>query len=90
VFNIGIILVEICNLNALKDVHLAEIEESSPLVSVIQMECLNSCGLCTVAPFALVNGKRVFGKTLDKCITKINQQIQKELDVLFQRKNFSN
>lgn len=76
----GIIVVEICDGNTIKTIDIEEILETEfPEVAVIMNECLNFCGLCAVRPYALVNNKRVFGKTPEECIDKIRIVIKEEL-----------
>lgn len=76
----GIIVVEICDGNTIKTIDIEEILETEfPEVAVIMNECLNFCGLCAVRPYALVNNKRVFGKTPEECLDKIRIVIKEEL-----------
>lgn len=80
VIKLGIVVVEICDGNTITTVDVEEILESEfPEVAVIMNECLNFCGLCAVRPFALVNNRRIFGKTPDECLDKIREVIKEEL-----------
>ncbi|MGF7128015.1 uncharacterized protein YuzB (UPF0349 family) [Natronobacillus azotifigens] len=78
--SIGIILVEICESNLLKTIDIENLLESEyPEVSVLITDCLSFCGLCRLRPFALVNGKRIKGNTIEDCLTNIRQYIEAEL-----------
>jgi len=74
------IVVEVCDANTLTTLNVEEIIESEfPEVAVIINQCLSFCGLCRSVPFAIVNNERIFGKTPEECLDKINVQIKKEL-----------
>ncbi|RXT01932.1 DUF1450 domain-containing protein [Ammoniphilus sp. CFH 90114] len=75
----GIVIVEVCNANFITAFDLEELEQEFPEASVIRMECLNLCGLCSRSPYALVNGKRVFAKTIEECVKLIKERIKEEL-----------
>ena len=82
VIYMGIVVVEICDGNTITTVDVEEILETEfPEVAVIMNECLNFCGLCAVRPYALVNNKRVFGKTPEECLDKIRVAIKEELSL---------
>ena len=82
VIHMGIVVVEICDGNTITTVDVEEILETEfPEVAVIMNECLNFCGLCAVRPYALVNNKRVFGKTPEECLDKIRVAIKEELSL---------
>jgi uncharacterized protein YuzB (UPF0349 family) len=76
---IGIVVVEVCDRNALVLQSLEDLETKYPEVAVLQTNCMNMCNLCRARPYALVNGKRVFAKDPDECIQKIEEIIQEEL-----------
>ncbi|MBP1970948.1 uncharacterized protein YuzB (UPF0349 family) [Virgibacillus natechei] len=78
----GIVVVEVCDGNAITTVNIEEIIEAEfPEVAVLMNECLSFCGLCRVKPYALVNNKRVFGNTPEDCLAKIKEAIKEELAV---------
>ncbi|HLQ73465.1 MAG TPA: DUF1450 domain-containing protein [Bacillota bacterium] len=78
----GIVLVDVCSGNVMTTVDIEQIIETEfPEVAVIINDCLSYCGLCGVRPFVLVNGKIVFGQTVDECLDKIREEIKKELSV---------
>ena len=78
----GIVVVEICDGNLITQVNLEEILESKyPEVAVIENTCLSFCGMCAKRPYAIVNGKRIFAKTVEECIEKIIIHIEEELAI---------
>jgi uncharacterized protein YuzB (UPF0349 family) len=78
----GIVVVEVCDGNAITTIDMEEIlEKEFPEVAVLMNECLSFCGLCRVRPYALVNNKRVFGSTPEQCLNKIRETIKEELAV---------
>ncbi|TFB24955.1 DUF1450 domain-containing protein [Filobacillus milosensis] len=80
----GLVVVEICDGNLIARVNLEEIlEEEYPEVAVIENSCLSFCGLCAVRPYALVNGKRIFGQTPEEAVEKIKKAIEDELALFF-------
>ena len=53
---VGIVVVEVCDGNAMAAMNLEEILENEyPEVAVLTNDCLSFCGLCRVRPFAIVN-----------------------------------
>ncbi len=81
VFNMGFIIIEVCDYNILSSEELEEVF-NRPEVAVMSYECMNYCGMCAMRPYAMVNGKRVFGKTTEECIEKIKKEVEKELEEL--------
>jgi len=78
----GIVVVEICSSNLITQIDIEKIIEAEfPEVAVIENECLSFCGMCARSPYAIVNGKRVFAKTIDECLGKIRKQIELELAI---------
>lgn len=78
----GIVVVEVCDGNILATVDVEQIIESRyPEVAVLMSDCLTYCGLCRIRPYALVNGKRIVGKTTEECLENIYKAIEKELAV---------
>lgn len=82
--SLGIVIVEICDGSLINEIDLEEIlEQEYPEVSVIESSCLSFCGMCAKRPYAIVNGKRIFAKTVEECLTLIKKQIEAELEVFF-------
>jgi len=78
----GIVIVDVCSANKITTINIEEIIEGEfPEVAVIMNSCLSYCGLCANSPFAHVNGKLVHGKTPEKCLEKIREEIKKELAI---------
>ncbi|GAK08158.1 DUF1450 domain-containing protein [Geomicrobium sp. JCM 19038] len=73
----GIIIVELCQSNAITKLEIESIlEEKYPEVDVIESECLSTCGLCALRPFALVNGNRIFGDSLKSVWRNCNFELK--------------
>ncbi len=79
VITMGLILLEICDMNLLSEEALQALLEKYPEVAVMSYDCQNLCGLCKMRPYALVNGQRIFGKDLPECIENIRIKIEEEL-----------
>ncbi|WP_040205975.1 DUF1450 domain-containing protein [Neobacillus jeddahensis] len=78
----GIVVVEICDGSLINQLDVeAMLEASYPEVAVIESTCLSFCGMCAKRPYAIVNGKRIFAKTAEECMTLIKQQIEAELAI---------
>jgi uncharacterized protein YuzB (UPF0349 family) len=78
----GIIVVEICDGSLITQIDLESILETEfPEVAVIENSCLSFCGMCAKRPYAMVNGKRIFAKTVEECLELIRKQIETELAV---------
>lgn len=74
------IIVEVCDANLFTSIDIEEaIEDEFPEVAVIINQCLSFCGLCRAVPFAIVNNKRIFGKTPEECFDKVRAAIKEEL-----------
>ena len=80
---LGIIVVEICDRNAIALKKLEELETKYPEVAVLRTDCLNMCNLCRARPYALVNGETVYAKTPEECIDKIEKWIKLELEKFY-------
>jgi uncharacterized protein YuzB (UPF0349 family) len=78
----GIVVVEICDGSLITELNLERILENEyPEVAVIENSCLSFCGMCAKRPYAIVNGKRIFAKTNEECLSLIRNQIESELAV---------
>ncbi|MBB6452482.1 uncharacterized protein YuzB (UPF0349 family) [Salirhabdus euzebyi] len=78
----GIVVVEICDGSLINEIDVESIIEAEyPEVAVMESSCLSFCGMCANRPYALVNGKRIFGKTAAECLDKIKTQIEEELAI---------
>lgn len=75
---LGMILIEICDYNLLTPEHLEKIARH-PEVAVMSYDCLNICGMCSLRPFAIVNGQRIFAETVEDCLAKIERKVEEEL-----------
>lgn len=77
----GLILIELCDYNLLAPQHLEKIA-AHPEVAVMNYDCLNICGMCSMRPFAIVNGQRIFAPTVEECVEKIEQKVNEEIEKL--------
>ena len=77
----GIVVVEVCDSNLMSALDLEDLEELYPEIAVLRADCMNLCGLCKLRPYALVNNKRIFGKSTEECVEKIKAAIESELAV---------
>lgn len=78
----GIVVVEVCDGNTITEIDIeAILEEEFPEVAVLTSDCLSFCGLCRVKPYAIVNNRRIFGKTPEECLDKIREAIREELAI---------
>lgn len=76
------IIVEVCDANLFTTIDVEEVIEGEfPEVAVIINQCLSFCGLCRAVPFAIVNNKRIFGKTPEECLDKVRTAIKEELSM---------
>ncbi|MFD0712729.1 DUF1450 domain-containing protein [Paenibacillus sp. GCM10027626] len=75
----GLIIVEVCQRNAINSAELEQFEQDMPEVTVMRMECLNHCTLCTVQPHLQVNGKLITARTAKQCFERAGQAIEKEV-----------
>lgn len=83
--SLGLIVVEICDRNAMMMLPLEElIEEKYPEVAVMETNCLNMCNMCRARPYAMVNDKQVFAKTPEECVTLIEDAIKEELKLFYE------
>ncbi|SFG21814.1 DUF1450 domain-containing protein [Sporolactobacillus nakayamae] len=78
---LGLITIEVCDYGSLTVQHLEKIARH-PEVAVMNYDCLNVCGMCSLKPFAMVNGQRVFANTIDACLEKIEKKVDEELNAL--------
>lgn len=83
-FTIGIVVVEVCTNNILILHAVEDLEYKYPEIAVLQTDCLGFCGLCRLSPYAIVNGKRIIGKTPEECIEKIEVAVQAELKSFYE------
>ena len=76
------IIVEVCDANLFTTIDIEEVIEGEfPEVAVIINQSLSFCGLCRAVPFAIVNNKRIFGKTPEECLDKVREAIKEELSM---------
>lgn len=81
--SLGIVVVEICDRNSIALKPLEELETKYPEVAVMRTDCLNMCNLCRARPYAMVNGKRVYAKTPEECLQRIEATVMEELNEFY-------
>lgn len=82
--SLGIIVVEVCERNALALQELEQLEEQYIEVAVMRTDCLNMCNLCRVRPYAMVNQTRVFADTPELCIAKVEEVVKAEINSFYE------
>jgi uncharacterized protein YuzB (UPF0349 family) len=55
----GIVIVEVCDVNPASGLDLEQLEQEYPGVSVIRTPCLSNCTQCAAVPYAYINGEFV-------------------------------
>ncbi|GAE30311.1 YuzB family protein [Halalkalibacter hemicellulosilyticus] len=53
-----------------------EMLEKDPNLDIIEYGCLNHCGQCALAPFALVNGEYITGETNEELVDHIYEYLE--------------
>lgn len=75
----GLVVIEVCERNILASKQLEELEDEYPEIAVQRTQCLSMCHLCRAVPYAMVNRKRVYAKTVDLCLHFIQEAAIKEI-----------
>lgn len=70
----GLVVIEVCANNRLAGERMLRMEQVLPGVTVLETDCMNTCGLCQVRAFAYVNGKLVHDPDPDRCVQKIEDE----------------
>ncbi|WP_062310377.1 DUF1450 domain-containing protein [Alicyclobacillus sendaiensis] len=70
----GLVLIEVCANNRLAAHGLDGLAERVPGATVLETDCVNTCGLCQVHAFAYVNGKLVHDADPLRCMAKIEDE----------------
>jgi len=75
----GIVIVEVCDVNPASALDLEQLEKDYPGVSVMRTPCLSNCTHCAVAPFAYVNGELLANASRELLWAEVRDMIEKEL-----------
>jgi uncharacterized protein YuzB (UPF0349 family) len=75
----GIVIVEVCDVNPASALDLEQLEEDFPGVSAIRSPCLSNCTMCASTPFAYVNGELLVHEDREVLLAQIREVIQQEL-----------
>ncbi|MFT8871835.1 MAG: DUF1450 domain-containing protein [Sporolactobacillus sp.] len=70
----GLILIETCSYNQVNAEDLAALERQ-PEVAIMDCECLNACGMCSLRPFVCMNGARLCADTKDALLAKLQDKV---------------
>ncbi|MFD2168803.1 DUF1450 domain-containing protein [Tumebacillus lipolyticus] len=75
----GIVIVEVCDVNPASGLELESLEIKYPGTSVIRTPCLSNCSQCAQHPYAYVNGEIYWADTTDQLWNKLQAAIEQEL-----------
>ncbi|PWK14391.1 DUF1450 domain-containing protein [Tumebacillus permanentifrigoris] len=75
----GIVIVEVCDINPASALDLEQLEEDFPGVSAIRTPCLSNCTMCASTPYVYVNGELLANADREVLLTQIRELIQQEL-----------
>jgi uncharacterized protein YuzB (UPF0349 family) len=75
----GIVVVEVCDINPICFLDIESLELEYPGVSVIKTSCLSYCSICAKSPYAMVNGEIVIGDTAEEVMRLVRERIEQEL-----------
>ena len=78
----GIVIVEVCDVNPAAGLDLLSLEAEYPGVSVIETPCLSNCSICATTPFAYVNGELLAHEDRETLWNQIKSAIEAELNSL--------
>ncbi|MBP1988462.1 DUF1450 domain-containing protein [Paenibacillus eucommiae] len=78
---LGLVVVEVCERNAIASLPLEDLEAEYPEIAVLRTNCLTMCHLCGALPYAMVNSKRVFAKTEVQCLSLMKKAVEEEIKV---------
>lgn len=81
---IGIVVVEVCDSNLMSQLDLEDLENEYPDVAVLRTYCLSFCRMCKARPYAIVNGKQIYAKTVEECLELIKKTIEEELKAFYE------
>ncbi|KEO84406.1 DUF1450 domain-containing protein [Tumebacillus flagellatus] len=75
----GIVIVEVCDVNPASALDLEQLEEDNPGVSAIRTPCLSNCTMCASTPYAYVNGELIAHEDRETLWTMIKAAVEQEL-----------
>lgn len=75
----GIVIVEVCDVNPASALDLEALEEQYPGVSVMRTQCLSNCAQCALVPYAYVNGELLTADEKTRLWNDLQQAIEREL-----------
>jgi uncharacterized protein YuzB (UPF0349 family) len=75
----GIVIVEVCDVNPASGLDLERLETEYPGVSVMRTPCLSNCTQCAAVPFAYVNGELLTADDKETLWDDLKRAIEQEL-----------
>jgi uncharacterized protein YuzB (UPF0349 family) len=75
----GIVIVEVCDVNIASGLDLESLETKYSGTSVIRTPCLSNCSQCALRPYAYVNGEIYWAETTDALWDALQKAIEQEL-----------
>jgi uncharacterized protein YuzB (UPF0349 family) len=75
----GIVIVEVCDVNPASGLDLEQLETEYPGVSVMRAPCLSNCTQCATVPFAYVNGEIFTAEDKESLLSQLKRAIEIEL-----------
>lgn len=72
----GIVVVEICDINVMAGLPLQDLETEYPGVSVLFTSCLGHCEHCADFPYAYVNGEMLSDENPERLLAKLKERIK--------------
>ncbi|WP_173275593.1 DUF1450 domain-containing protein [Paenibacillus sp. NEAU-GSW1] len=82
--SLGLVVVEVCDRNAMALLPLEELEEKYPEAAVMRTNCLNMCNMCRARPYAMVNENRVHAPTTEECLSLVEEAVREEIRQFFE------
>lgn len=76
----GIVVIEICDINPIASEDLESFEKKYKDVTVLRSPCLSNCDMCSHSPYAYVNGVLITRETNDQLMLAIDETVQAELE----------
>ncbi|UVI31556.1 YuzB family protein [Paenibacillus spongiae] len=81
---LGLVVVEVCIRNAMAKHALEELEEEYPEVAIQRTDCLSMCNLCRARPYAMVNQKKIYDESEERCLGKVKEAVEEEIKAFFE------
>jgi len=80
---LGLIVVEVCESNAMAALPLEDLEDEFHEVAIMRTDCLNMCSLCKAKSYVMVDNQRVASTDRNTCLAKTKEAIKQHLDQFY-------